>query len=165
VLPADVAVLSQPPAVTPHEKTVSTVVASVQPASHSATPVDTREIPTAITWLADKLETASTTPLAGHSISVNFTDARIASPKPDSNLESIDGVKSRRTADPLTQVSSPTETQHARWRAALTDVRAVSMVDPVTLMHQQLATRVGEDGLADDAGRLDASGNTVSIKF
>jgi hypothetical protein len=49
--------------------------------------------------------------------------------------------------------------------AALTDGRLVSTVDPVTLMHQRLATRMGDDGLADDAGRLDASGNSVSIKF
>jgi hypothetical protein len=49
--------------------------------------------------------------------------------------------------------------------AALTDVRLVGTVDPVTLMHQRLATRVGDDGLADDAGRFDASGTSVSVKF
>jgi hypothetical protein len=161
VLPTDAAVLSPPPAVTPHEKAVSTAVASVQPASHPATSAATREIPTTITWLPDTLETTSTTPLSEHF----FADASIASPRPASNLESMGEAKARHTADPLTQVSSPTETQHARWRAALTDVRLVSMADPVTLMHQQLATRVGDDGLADDAGRFDANGTTVSVKF
>jgi hypothetical protein len=98
-------------------------------------------------------------------MSVSFADERFASPKLASNLESMGEVKAHRTADPLTQVSSPTETRHARLLAALTDVRLASTVDPVTLMHQRLATRMGDDGLADDAGRLDASGNTVSIKF
>jgi hypothetical protein len=98
-------------------------------------------------------------------MSVSFADDRFASPKPASNLESMGEVKSHRTADPLTQVSSPTETQHARLLAALTDARMVNTVDPVTLMHQRLATRMGDDGLADDATRLGASGNSVSFKF
>jgi hypothetical protein len=49
--------------------------------------------------------------------------------------------------------------------AALTDVRFVSTVDPVVLMHQHLATRMGDDGLADDAGRFDANGTSMSVKF
>jgi hypothetical protein len=126
---------------------------------------DTREIPAAITWLADTLETAGTTPLSENSMSVSFADARITNLRPASNLESMGELKSHRTADPLTQVSSPTEMRHARMLAALTDVRSVNTVDPVTLMHQRLATRMGDDGLADDAGRLDANGTTVSIKF
>jgi hypothetical protein len=162
VPPADVAVVSQPPAATPHDKSVSTAVASVLPASH---PAAIREIPTAITWLPDTLQSTDTTPLSEHSMSVSFADERFASPNPASNLESMGEVKARRTADPLAQVSSPTETQHARLLAALTDVRMVSTVDPVVLMHQHLATRMGDDGLADDAGRFDANGTSMSVKF
>jgi hypothetical protein len=165
VLRTVVALQSQPPAVIAHEKIASTTVASVQPVSRPAAPAVTRELPTTITWLADTLQATDATPLSEHAMSVNFADARIDNPVAASNLESMSESRARRTADPLTQVSSPTETQYARWRAALTDGRLVSMVDPVTLMHQQLATRVGDDGLADDAGRLDASGNSVSIKF
>jgi len=167
----DVAVVSQPPVVQPsvleevHEKSVSTTVASAPPASHLAAPAATHEIPTTITWLADTLETAKTSPLSEHSMSVSFADERFANPRPASNLESMGEVKARRTADPLAQVASPSETRHARMLAALTDARFVSTVDPVTLMHQRLATRMGDDGLADDAGRLDANGTVVSIKF
>jgi hypothetical protein len=164
-LPAEVAVLSQPPVVTLPEKAVSAAVAPVPSPSQPAAPVAAREIPTAITWLADTLETTSTTPLSENSMSVSFADARITNLRPASTLESMGELKSHRTADPLTQVSSPSETRHARMLAALTDVRSVNTVDPVTLMHQRLATRVGDDGLADDAGRLDANGTTVSIKF
>jgi hypothetical protein len=162
IAPAPVSQLS---ATTPSEKTNSMTVASVQPASHPAAPAATRESPVAITWLADTLESASATPQPDNSMRVSFADASIASPRPASNLEPMDEARARHTADPLSQVSSPTETQHARLLAALTDVRLVSMVDPVTLMHQRLATRVGDDGLADDAGRFDASGNSVSLKF
>jgi hypothetical protein len=165
VRPTDVAVLSQPAAVAPQEKTNSTTVASVPPSNHPAAPADIREFPTAITWLADTRQTTDTTPLSEHAMSVSFADERFANPRPISSLESPGEIKSRRTTDPLTQVSSPTETQHARLLAALTDVRLVNAVDPVTRMHQRLATSMGEDGLADDAVRLDASGNSVSIKF
>jgi hypothetical protein len=161
-----VAVLSQPSAMTPPKKVVSTAVASVQPVNHPAAPAAPRESPEAITWLADTLQTTETAPLADHSISVSFADARIASPRPASLLDSMGEVKgARRTADPLAQVSSPSETRRARLLAALTDVRFVNTLDPVVLMHQRLATRMGDDGLADDAGRLDASGNSVSVKF
>jgi hypothetical protein len=162
---AEVAVLSLPSGVAPREKTNSTTVASVPPANHPAAPADIREIPTAITWLSDTLQATNATPLSEHSMSVSFADERFVNPRLASNLESTGEIKARRAADPLTQVSSPTETQHARLLAALTDVRLVNAVDPVTLMHQRLATRMGDDGLADDAGRLDASGNSVSIKF
>jgi hypothetical protein len=167
VLPATIAiaVVSQPPAVTSHEKSVSTAVASMLPANHPAALAATRELPTTITWLPDTLDETNATPLSEHSMSVSFADERFASPKPASNLESMGEVKSRRAADPLAQVSSPTETRHARLLAALTDVRLAGTVDPVTLMHQRLATPMGDDGLADDAGRLDASGTSVSIKF
>jgi hypothetical protein len=165
VRPTDGAVLSQPSTMAPQEKTNSTAVALVPPAKHPAASVDIREFPTAITWLADTLQATDTTPLSEHSMSVSFADERFANPRPASNLESTGEIKARRTADPLTQVSSPTETQHARLLAALTDVHLVNAVDPVTRMHQRLATSMGDDGLADDAGRLDASGNSVSIKF
>jgi hypothetical protein len=165
VRPTNVAVLSPPSAVAPREKTLSTTLVSVPPASHPAAPVDIHEFSTAITWLPDTRQATDTTPLSEHSMSVSFADERFANPRPASNLESTGEIRPRRTADPLTQVSSPTETQHARLLAALTDVRLVNAVDPVTRMHQRLATSMGDDGLADDAGRLDASGNTVSIKF
>ena len=161
----DVAVLSQPSAVAPQEIANSTTVASMPPANHPAAPADIHEIPTAITWLADTLHATDTTPLSEHSMSVSFANERFANPGPASSLESMGEIKARRTSDPLAQVSSPTETQHARLLAALTDVRLVNAVDPVTLMHQRLATRMGDDGLADDATRLGASGNSVSIKF
>jgi hypothetical protein len=165
VLRPAVAVQSQPPAVIPHEKIASTTVASVQPVSRPAVPAVTRELPTTITWLADTLQATDTTPLSEHAMSVNFADARIDNPRPASNLDSMGDVKARLTSDPLAQVSSPSEMQHARLVAALTDVRLVCTDDPVALMHRRLATRMGDDGLADDAGRLDASGNSVSIKF
>jgi hypothetical protein len=164
-LPAEVAVLSQPPAVTLPEKAISAIAVPVPSPSHPAAPMAAREIPTAITWLADTLDATDATPLSEHSMSVSFADARITSDRPDSNLGSMGELKSHHTADPLTQVSSPTEMRHARLLAALTDMRSVNTVDPVTLMHQRLATRMGDDGLADDAGRLDASGNSVSFKF
>jgi len=161
----EVAVLSQPAAVAPQGKTISKMVASVPPANHPAPLADIREFPTAITWLADTRQATASAPLSEHAMSVSFTDERIADPRLASNLESTGEIRPRRTADPLTQVSPPAETQHARMLAALTDVRLVSTVDPVTLMHQRLATRMGDDGLADDATRLGASGNSVSIKF
>jgi hypothetical protein len=165
VQPADVTVLSQPPAVTPQEKTVSTAVASAAPANHPAALADIREIPTAITWLPDTIDAADTTPLSEHSMSVSLADERFANPGTTSSLASTGGIKSQRSADPLTQVASPTDTGHARLLAALTDVRLVSAVDPVVLMHQHLATRMGDDGLADDAGRFDANGTSMSVKF
>jgi hypothetical protein len=165
VRPAAVAVLLQPAAMAPQEKTHSTAVASVPPANHPAAPVDIHEFPTAITWLADTRQATDTAPLSEHSMSVSFADEHFANPRLASNLESTGEIKSRRTTDPLTQVSSPTEMQHARLLAALTDVRLVNAVDPVTRMHQRLATSMGDDGLADDATRLGASGNSVSIKF
>ncbi|HEV8073184.1 MAG TPA: hypothetical protein VGP21_03545 [Opitutaceae bacterium] len=165
VLRTEVAILSPSSTVAPQEKTISTTVASVSPADHPAASATTRQLPTTITWLADTLDETDTTPLSEHSMSVSFADERFASPRPASNLESMGEVKSHRTADPLTQVSSPTETQHARLLAALTDVRFVSTVDPVVLMHQHLATRMGDDGLADDAGRFDANGTSMSVKF
>jgi hypothetical protein len=161
----EVAALAPAPAAVPTEKTNSTLVASMSPADHPEALVSTRELPTAITWLPDTLQTTDTTSLSEHSIAVSFSDERFVSPRLASNLGSMGEVKSHRTSDPLTQVSSPTETQHARLLAALTDVRLVSAVDPVTLMHQRLSTRMGDDGLADDAGRFDASGNSVSVKF
>ncbi|HXA79757.1 MAG TPA: hypothetical protein VNV14_00685 [Opitutaceae bacterium] len=164
-LRTEVAALAPSPAVTLPEKTNSTTVASVSPANYQAAPAAIRTLPTTVTWLPDTLQATDATSLSEHSISVSFADERFASPRPASNLESMGEVKARRTADPLAQVSSPTETQHARLLAALTDVRLVSAVDPVTLMHQRLATRMGDDGLADDAGRFDASGNSVSLKF
>jgi len=165
VLRSGVALASQPPAVTPQEKTGSTTVASAAPANHPAALADIREIPTAITWLPDTPDETDTTPLSEHSMSVSLADERFANPGSASHLESTGGIKSRRPADPLTQVASPTDTGHARLLAALTDARFVSTVDPVTLMHQRLATSMGDDGLADDAGRLDANGTVVSIKF
>jgi hypothetical protein len=162
---ANVAVLSQPPAVVPQAKSVSTAVVAVLPASHTKIIAATRESPTAITWLADTLQANEVAPQSEHSLSVTFADVRFANPKPASNLASVGEVAARRTADPLAQVSSPSETGHARLLAALTDLRLVSTVDPVALMHQRLATRMGDEGLADDVGRLGASGNSVSIKF
>jgi hypothetical protein len=161
----DVAVVSKAPVEKPSEKAVSTVVASVLPTSQPVVPAAIREALPAITWLPDTLQAPQASSLSEHTMSVAFADARIASPRPASSLASVDETKARRTADPLNQVSSPSETRHARLIAALTDVRLVSTVDPVALMHQRLATRMGDDGLADDIGRLDASGNSVSIKF
>jgi hypothetical protein len=163
-----IAVLAQPAVAAVPEKAVSAAVAvaTVLPTNHrSAALAAAPETSAPIAWLADTLQVTRTTPLDEHSLFVGFADARIANPRPASSLVSMGEVKTRRTADPLDQVSSPSETRHARLIAALTDVRLVSTVDPVALMHQRLATRIGDDGLADDAGRLDASGNSVSFKF
>ncbi len=160
-----IAVRAQPLVVAVPEKAVLAAVAKVLPTNRSAAPAAAPETYRAKTWLADTHKVTRTTPLAEQYKSVSFDGALIANSRPASSLTSMGEVKARRTADPLAQVSSPSETRHARLMAALTDVRLVSTVDPVALMHQRLATRVGDDGLADDAGRLGASGNSVSFKF
>jgi hypothetical protein len=161
-----IAAPAQPPAVAVRQKAVSAAVATVLPADRSAAaPAAAPDVSAAITWLANAFQVTRASPMAEHSMFVTFADAHIANPRPDSSLASIGDVRTRRTADPLAQISSPSETRHARLIAALTDVHLVSTVDPVALMHQRLATRMDDDGLADDAGRLGASGNSVSFKF
>jgi hypothetical protein len=161
VLKAAVALLPQPRAEAVPEKTTSVAVSASRPAA----PVVARQISTAISWLADQLQVTGSTLRSEPSFSASFADARIDNPRPVSDLASVSEGRVRFVSDPLTQVSPPSETQHARLLAALTDLRPAGAVDPVVLMHQRLSTRVDDEGLADDAGRLGASGNSVSFRF
>ncbi|MGA3007226.1 MAG: hypothetical protein ABSE59_04975 [Opitutaceae bacterium] len=154
----------QAPVVETVEKAVAVAVAPTPPARQPATPVaDTLGISTAISWLANELQTPG--PSAEPTLSASFADERIANQRLASSLAYNDEAKVRPAADPLTQVSSPSETQHARLIAVLTDARLNGTVDPVVAMHQRLTTRVGDEGLADDADRLGVDGDRVSIKF
>jgi hypothetical protein len=165
-VPAAIASLPQSAPVETHEK-IASAVPSESRESHPVTLAAASGISTAISWLVDTLPAAGSMPLSEHSISASFADARITNPAPVSDLASDGGVKASLTADPLTQVSSPSQTQHARLLAALTDVRLACAVDPIAAahMHQRYATSVGDEGLADDIGRLGVDGSRVSIKF
>ncbi|HXA13617.1 MAG TPA: hypothetical protein VNW23_00695 [Opitutaceae bacterium] len=157
----------QPVTVEAQAKTVSVDVAAVQPASHPVVSAAAPAAPTAISWLPSILQTTGNTTFSSHSLSASFADAHMADLNLGSSLASVGNVKVHSAADPLTQVSPPSETRHARFLAALTDSHLASAVDPIVAahMHQRYASSLGDEGFADDIGRLDASGDHVSFKF
>jgi hypothetical protein len=162
--PTPVAALPQAPAATAREK--PPVAVSETPATnHAIVPAIAPQISTAVTWLADQVQATENTLRTDSAFSATFAGARLDNPVPVSAFPAVGQVRTRLKADPLSQVATPSETQHARMLAMLTDGRPSGGVDPEVMMHQRLSTRVDDERLADDEGRLGASGNSVSFKF
>lgn len=139
------------------------VAPAVVPAVSSASP----EISSTISWLADALQSTSTTASSARSLIANFATARMPDPVLTAGLASIVNVRARPASDPLTQVSSPGEIRHARLLAALTDARLNNVVEPASVArtHERIVNRLANEGLADDISRLGVEGTQVSFKF
>lgn len=159
-------VQTQKPRSTPSSTAVSAVAVApiaVMPAASSASP----EISSTIAWLADALQSTSTTTSSARSLVANFATARMPDPVLTAGLASVSSVRARPASDPLTQVSSPGEIRHARLLAALTDSRLSNVVEPASVArtHERIVNRLANEGLADDISRLGVEGTQVSFKF
>ena len=158
------------------EETAPAIVASAPaPAEIISTTLPVASLPandisTTIPWLADALHStaaAALPSLRSLNASLNMADMPEAVSPARSLASASFSSRARPAADPLAQISSPGEMHHARMLAALTDTHLIGEIEPasVSRVRERIASRLANDGYADDISRLGVEGTQVSFKF